>query len=180
MNNGTWDEVRIRGFLSVSLRTTYSEVNSVPPHDIVLVDQALGPRLGQVENSANVRLLEDVAQSPLVFNGEVDDRDLGTLNGRLNGILDVRIGSEQLVAQWLQVAHDLGQFAGGWFAAEEQAFAGLWHAEVHGALHGGPVGLDLVLTEAGHFSSRRHLDAKIRVRAGKTSPGELGNFDRLC
>jgi len=52
----------------------------------------------------------------------------------------------------------------------------LGQTEVHLRLGRGPVGLNKVLTEAGHLTGRRHLYTEVGVGTSQPSPGELGDL----
>jgi len=157
----------------------HAEVDGVAAHDIVFVDHAAGTTLGQVEGATDVVLLKDLAEGTLVLLGELDDLDLdgAVLAGLLEVTLDILVGGVELVAERVEVVHDLGEVGGSGVTAEEETLTGLWQAEVHLTLDADPVGLDEILTESGHLTSGRHLDTEVGVGTGKTSPGELRNLD---
>lgn len=154
-----------------------AKVDSVSAHDVVDVESGLATGLGEVEGAADVVLLEDLAEGSLVLLGELDDLDLDLLlRVGLDELLDLGPGGVQLVAEGGDVVDDLGEPGLGDVAAKEETLARLGHAEVHGGLEGGPVGLDEVLAEAGDLTGGGHLDAEERIGAGETGPGELGDL----
>jgi len=156
-----------------------TEVDSVAAHNVVLINETAGTDLGQVEDTTNVVLLENLAEGTLVLLGELDNLNLDAsiLGVVLEVLLDRIIGGEELVAQRVDVVYNLGEIRVGDVSTEKKTLTGLGNAEVHHRLSGSPVGLNEVLTEAGHFTSRRHLDTKVRVGTSKTSPRELRNLD---
>jgi len=90
----------------------HAKVNGVPPHDVVLVKQAVGPELGKVEASADVVLLEHLTESTLVLLGEGNNVNLEARDVLLEESLDVLVGSKELVAERLDVLGDLDQGSG--------------------------------------------------------------------
>jgi len=151
-----------------------AEVDSVTAHNVVLVKLGLATGLGQVEDSTDVVLLEDLTESTLVVLGELDDLDGDVvLAGLLDVVLDLGVGSEELVAKGVQVVDNGSQGRLVDVTAEENTLTRLRHAEVHGGLKRSPVGLDQVLTEAGNLTGGGHLNAEEGVSTGQTGPGEL-------
>jgi hypothetical protein len=156
-----------------------TKVDSVTAHNIVLVNKTAGTDLGQVEDATDVVLLKDLTESTLVLLGEFNDLDLDTaiLGVALKVVLDRFVGGKELVAQRVDVVDNLGKIRVVDVSTKEKTLTRLGAAEVHHRLGGSPVGLNKVLTEASHFTSRRHLDTKVGISTGKTSPRELGNLD---
>jgi hypothetical protein len=156
-----------------------TKIDSIAAHNIILVNKTAGTDLGQVEDTTDVVLLEDLAESTLVLLGELDDFDLDTaiLGVALKVVLDSFIGSEELVAQRVDIVDNLSKIGVVDVSTEEETLTRLGAAEVHHRLSGSPVSLNKVLSEASHFTSRRHLDTKIGIGTSKTSPRELGNLD---
>ncbi|GKT75685.1 hypothetical protein ColTof4_08108 [Colletotrichum tofieldiae] len=154
-----------------------AKVDGVATHDVVNVHDGLAAGLGQVEDAANVVLLEDLAKGALVLLGELDHLDVDlVLDARLKELLDLVVGGVQLVTHGGEVVDNGGEPLLVQLAAEEETFAGLRHAEVHGRLQRGPVGLNKVLAKAGNLTCGGHLDAEEGVGAGETGPGELGHL----
>jgi hypothetical protein len=91
--------------------------------------------------------------------------------------LHVRVGGVEFVAERVEEVDDLGEVVGGGVTTEKKTLTRLGKTEVHLTLDTDPVGLDEVLTESGHLTSGRHLNAKVGVSTSKTSPGELRNLD---
>ena len=157
----------------------HAKVDSVAAHNIVLVNHAAGTTLGQVESATDVVLLEDLTEGTLVLLGELNDLDAdgAVLAGLLKVALDLGVGGVELVAKRVQEIDDLSEVTGSGVTTEEETLTRLGKTEVHLRLDTDPVGLDEVLTESGHLTGGRHLDAEVGVGASKTGPGKLGNLD---
>jgi hypothetical protein len=156
-----------------------TKVDSVAAHNVVLVNKTAGTDLGQVEDTTNVVLLEDLTESTLVLLGEFNDLDLDAaiLGLALEVVLDSLVGGVELVTERVDVVDNLGKIGVVDVSTEKKTLTRLGATEVHHRLSSGPVGLNEVLTEASHFTSRRHLDTEVRVGTSKTSPRELRNLD---
>ena len=158
-----------------------TEVNCVPAHDVVLVQQAVRPELGEVEASTDVVLLEDFTKGTLVLLGEGDNIDLDTLNVLLKQSLDVLVRGKELVAKSLDVLGDLDQRvsvkgSSRNVTTEEESLSRHGQTEVHLRLSRYPVGLNEILTEASHLTSGRHLDTKVGISTSQPGPGKLRNL----
>lgn len=148
-----------------------AKVNGISAHNVVNVLSSLSTLQGKVENTTDIVLLEDLTEGTLIIGGELNDFDLDVALARLLEVgLDVLAGGVELVAHGGEVVDDLGEPLLVDFAAKEQTFAGLGHAEVHGGLERGPVGLDEVFTEAGDFAGGGHFHPQEGVGAGESSP----------
>jgi len=137
----------------------------------------LSTGLRKVEDSTNVVLLEYLAKSALISGRELNHLHADLVLGRgLDEGLDLLVSGKQLVAKRAQVVNNSGQPLLLQLSTEEETLTGLGHAEVHGRLDRGPVGLDEVLAEAGHLTSGGHLNAEEGVGTGQASPRELRNL----
>mgnify|MGYP005989112037 CR=1 FL=1 len=115
--------------------------------------------------------MENFTQGTLIIGRKLNDLDLDVALARLlEVLLDVLAGGVELIAHGGEVVDDLGEPLLVDFTTEEQTLAGLGHAEVHGGLERGPVGLDEVLAEAGDFAGGGHFNAQEGVGAGESGP----------
>ena len=155
----------------------HTEVNGIPSHDIVLIKHSLAPGLGKVEGTTDVVLLEHIPEGPLVILGEFNHlhRDI-TLGGGLDVRLNLGASSKELVAERAEVVDNLGQDRAAEVSTEQQSLTRLRHTEVHHGLHGRPVGVNQVVSEASHLTGTGHLNTEEGVSTSQTGPTELGNL----
>ena len=86
-----------------------TEVDSVAAHNVVLINETAGTDLGQVEDTTDVVLLEDLTEGTLVLLGELDNLNLDAsiLGVVLEVLLDRLVGGEEPVAQRVDVVDNL-------------------------------------------------------------------------